>query len=117
MQIFFIIIVWRSLAGTAFGTDAIDGFHLWRTNVGHDVEFTNLLTEEALASRVCRGDTSLHLSDTQTQTVQAINAYLYENAPFNGPTMCILGLSTWSLTVGKEFHALKDQVDDFSFET
>jgi hypothetical protein len=111
MQSFFIIIVWRSLAFTSLGTDAIDGFHMWRVNVGHDVRFANPLTQESLSSRVCRGDTSLHLSDTQSQTVLAINAYLYDNAPFNGPMMCLLGVCAWSLTVDKEFHAVKDQFD------
>ena len=82
MQSFFIIIVWKSLASTSLGTDAIDGFHMWRTNVGHDVRFANPLTQESLSSRVCRGDTSLHLSDTQTQTLLSINSYLYDNAPF-----------------------------------
>ena len=66
MQLCFIIIVTLSLANTSLDADAIEGFLQWRTNTGHASEYTNPLTLESVATRVCRGDTSLHLCNTQT---------------------------------------------------
>jgi hypothetical protein len=40
-------------------------------------------TLESPSSHARRGDTSLHLSDAQTQIVLAMIAYLYDYAPFN----------------------------------
>ena len=110
IQTCFAIIVLMSLISSQLDDNAIKGFHMWRTNTGHTVQFMNDLTLESMASRVCRGDTSLYASDTQVNAVSDINAYLIDNAPFNGPLMAILAIYVWILTVSQEFHVLDDMV-------
>lgn len=108
IQACFVIIVFLSLTSSSVDESARWGYHMWRTNTGHTVQFMDKNTEESLVSRVCRDDRSLYLSDTQTQQVAAINAYLYDSEPFNGPMMALLAIYVWTLTCSKEFHVLKD---------
>ena len=108
MQGGFVAIVWLSLGGSSLDDETLQGYHWWRTNIGHSVQFMEPLTLESLASRVCRADASLHLSETQSRQVADIRSYLDDHAPFNGALMCVLALTTWILTVCKDFHLLID---------
>merc|ERR1711937_812690 len=99
IQVSFTIIIRLSLSGSQLDADTIDGYHFWRTNTAHDIQYMDPLTRESFASRVCRMDSSLHIGYTQMQQVQDIDDYLFRNKPFNGPLMCMLGTFTWIVTV------------------
>jgi hypothetical protein len=108
MQVVLVTIVLQSLVRSTVDQEAQEGYHVWRALTGHNIQFLDRLTEESLSSRVCRSDASLYLSGTQSQHVAEINAYLHDNAPFNGPLLCIAALYVWVLTVFIELNAVKD---------
>mmetsp|Transcript_67246 Transcript_67246/g.161168 ORF Transcript_67246/g.161168 Transcript_67246/m.161168 type:complete len:737 (-) Transcript_67246:105-2315(-) len=110
MQFGFLGVVNTSLTKPAIDEEEIEGFQKWRLLAAHREDLVDSLSFESMASRVCREDPSLHLSQKQVQTVEEINKYLYDNYPFNGPLMCGLAIVAWLLVVFREYHGLMDRL-------
>ena len=75
--------------------------------------FTNPVTLESLASRVCRGDASLINSEQQTTSDESLVNYVTaDGAGFDGnglrtSGMCIL---MWIIVIARELEAISDDV-------
>ena len=61
-------------------------------------------------ARVCKGDSSLQISASQSDAYSTLRAYVgdewgsFAEAP--GVQMCILAVAVWVLTISKEFNAV-----------
>jgi len=109
MQCAFLAVIFNSLTGAEITEEAIQSFKLWRLSSAHRHDLVDDVQMESLASRVCREDASLHLSQKQAEMVSLINSYLYDSKPFNGPLMCTLALVSWVLVVLHEIQVILER--------
>merc|ERR1719491_2026018 len=88
----------------------------WRLEVGHHLNNYDKKDGFSFVSRVCAGDASLEMSSSQRDALELINEYLprYDveghdslmKFAFIGPTMSLMALSVWILSVSREWRRI-----------
>jgi len=116
IQFIFCALVYSNFLETEFSQRDIDGFRAWRLRIAHDDQFSGA-TGLSLANRVCSLDPTLELATEHAARVDMILRYrrsldtrpieddsfkMKMSRTFDGVVMCLLALTCWVLTVGKE---------------
>jgi len=116
IQLIFCALVFSNFMETEFSQGDIDGFRAWRLRIAHDNKYVGG-TGLSLANRVCSLDPTLETATEHAARVDMIRRYRQTLDPesaettdfkkqmsrtFDGPVMCLLALTCWVLTVGKE---------------
>jgi len=112
----FLAIVYVALAQENYTDAEIEGYKVWRRNIGQHVKYYDKLTFTALSERICLQDTvnyPVEMSDSKASDIGLFQAYLpdFENQGFlaifiSGPMLCLVSLMAWSLTVMQYVHSI-----------
>ncbi|CAJ1371006.1 unnamed protein product [Effrenium voratum] len=112
MQAIFVGIAWFNFFSASVDARTIEDAAWWRRSTAHSLAWYDPVSGSSLASRVCGGDKSLHISGIQMALYEDIKRYLKPNAEgldafLNGQVLCLVALICWYLMVIKEVsHAL-----------
>jgi hypothetical protein len=110
IQGFFISIIINNLSSPVITDSTVEEYRKWRTTVGHNIDNYDERQQMGLVARVCKGDSSLDTSASQSAAYSMLRAYVGNNwgtlleAP--GVQMCTLAVTVWVLTISKEFSAV-----------
>lgn len=103
------VVVVQQLTGTTFGDADIASFRTWRTNIGHDKQYMDKISEQSLAARVCAGDAGLESSAAQANAYKTLSSYLSTNHVLgdleNGPAVLVCCAFVWSMSIVIELGA------------
>lgn len=116
MQLMFTVIVRGNLASFEYGETTLAAMRQWRLAVGHHLKNYDKKDGTSFVSRVCAGDGALEMSSSQRDTLELINEYLPRfdveghdslmKFGFIGPTMSLMALSVWILSVSREWRRI-----------
>mmetsp|Transcript_80168 Transcript_80168/g.166842 ORF Transcript_80168/g.166842 Transcript_80168/m.166842 type:complete len:873 (+) Transcript_80168:18-2636(+) len=99
------------LAEQGFTQEQLDGYKIWRRNIGHNVKYYDSLTFTSLTERMCYQDGTypVEMSDGKSNDYAAMQAYLPDWDQYgafglfvSGPMLCFVALMAWSLTILNE---------------
>lgn len=112
-QVTFCLIIWTHFLEPQF--PELEDLRRWRITVGHDWENVDKTFGTSMVTRICGGDDSIAISNTQRTVLDHISAYTKNVylASFmtTGSVMVSLAIAVWTLIVLKEvwraFHFLQ----------
>ena len=107
--LFLYIIANTDLTVSDYTDDMVQELRDWRRNTAHHIDNYDPITGKSLSYRVCAGDFGTQMSTQQADLVETLQNYMGDppksvNSSL-GSMLCLLGLMSWYLTLGKEMNS------------